>query len=63
MTATQQPRLRQFVVRLEQPGLYDELLAESLDESHREGRKVPMTDIARDAIANELERRRKRRRR
>lgn len=48
---TKNPRkLRQFVVRLEQPGLYDRLLNRSLRLSREEGRRVPMTEIAKQAI-------------
>jgi hypothetical protein len=44
------PVKRQFVVRLEQPGLYDGLLDRSLKRSKEEGRRVPMTTLAREAI-------------
>jgi hypothetical protein len=47
--------LRQFVVRLEQPGLYDRLFDASLRRSREEGRHVPMTDIAREAIEKHLD--------
>jgi len=49
-------RLRQFVVRLEQPGLYDRLLRASNIRSEEEGRKVAMTEIAREAIEEKLDR-------
>lgn len=48
-------RLRQFVVRLEQPGLYTRLLSASLRLSEREGRHIHMTEIAREGIENRVE--------
>lgn len=48
---------REFVVRLDQGGgdrLYDKLQSESYKRSKREGRRVPMTEIAREAIAAHL---------
>ena len=47
-------QLRQFVVRLEQPGLYDKLRDEAYKRSKREGRQVAMTELARDAIRDYL---------
>lgn len=46
--------LRQFVVRLESPGVYDKLRDEAFRRSKREGRRVPMTEIVRDAIIQHL---------
>lgn len=42
--------LRQVVVRLEQPGPYDRLLHESNRRTRKEGRRVPMTQIMREAL-------------
>lgn len=53
MAAKRKPRRRQFVVRLDQDGgddLYSRLLNRSLKLSRSEGRRVPMTEIARRAI-------------
>jgi predicted transcriptional regulator len=44
------PRLREFVVRLEQPGLYDRLFNESIKRTRAEGRRVPMTELMRNAL-------------
>ncbi len=53
----QKKRQRQFVVRLEQPGLYDRLLRYSLNRSKVEGRRIPMTSLAREALIEFLDRR------
>ncbi len=50
-------RVVQFVVRLEQPGLYDELYEESIRQTRSAGRRVPMTAIAREAFVEYLEKR------
>lgn len=52
-------RLRQFVVRLEQPGLYDELAELSHHRSKLSTSRVAMTDIAREAIAAHVAKERK----
>ena len=49
-TQRKKVRKRQFVVRLDQPGTYDKLLDRSLERSREEGRRVPMTAVAREAI-------------
>lgn len=43
-------RLRQFCVRLEQPGVYDDLALVAHHRSSVEMKQVPMTDVAREAI-------------
>lgn len=43
-------RLRQFCVRLEQPGVYDDLALVAHHRSMLSMRQVPMTDVAREAI-------------
>ena len=52
--AAKTKQLRQFVVRLEQPGLYDKLKDEAYKRSKREGRQVAMTELVRDAIRDYL---------
>lgn len=52
-------RLRQFVVRLEQPGLYDDLNELAHHRSKLSTERVPMTDIAREAIAAHVAKERK----
>jgi len=52
--ASKTKQLRQFVVRLEQPGLYDKLRDEAYKRSKREGRQVAMTEIVREAVRNHL---------
>jgi len=47
-------KLREFVVRLEQPGLYDRLYNESIRRTRKEGRRVAMTEIVREAIEEHL---------
>jgi hypothetical protein len=47
-------QLRQFVVRLEQPGLYDKLRDEAYKRSKKEGRQVPMTELVREAVKTYL---------
>lgn len=54
---SQKVRMRQFVVRLAQPGLYDRLLRYSLRRSREEGRRVPMTSLSREAFEEYLDRR------
>src|ERR1043166_6818604 len=49
-TQRKKVRKRQFVVRLDQPGTYDKLLDRSLERCREEGRRVPMTAVAREAI-------------
>jgi hypothetical protein len=41
---------REFVIRLDSPGLYDQLFRESVKRSRNEQRRVPMTEIAREAL-------------
>lgn len=41
---------REFVIRLESPGLYDKLFAESVRRSKKERRRVAMTEITREAL-------------
>jgi hypothetical protein len=47
-------KLRQFVIRLEQPGIYDKLRDEAYKRSKREGRRVPMTELTRLALIDYL---------
>lgn len=51
--------LRQFVVRLEQPGLYDDLAELSHHRSKLSASRVAMTDIAREAIEAHVTKERK----
>ena len=46
--------LREFVVRLEQPGLYDRLFDKSVEMTKDKGRRVPMTEIVRVALEKHL---------
>lgn len=41
---------REFVIRLDSPGLYDQLFRESVKRSRNEQRRVPMTEIVREAL-------------
>lgn len=41
---------REFVIRLDSPGLYDQLFRESVKRSKAEQRRVPMTEITREAL-------------
>jgi hypothetical protein len=41
---------REFVIRLDSPGLYDQLYRESVKRSRAEQRRVPMTEITREAL-------------
>jgi hypothetical protein len=41
---------REFVIRLDSPGLYDQLFRESVKRSRQEQRRVPMTEITREAL-------------
>lgn len=41
---------REFVIRLDSPGLYDQLYRESVKRSKQEQRRVPMTEITREAL-------------
>lgn len=41
---------REFVVRLDSPGLYDQLYRESVKRSRVEQRRVPMTELTREAL-------------
>lgn len=63
MTATAEPvRHREFVVRLESPGLYDDLYDESVTRTKENGRRVPMTELCREALEQYLARAQKARR-
>lgn len=50
MAAKKQPKRREFVIRLEQPGIYDKLFNESIRRTRAEGRRVAMTEIVREAL-------------
>lgn len=41
---------REFVVRLDSPGLYDQLFRESVKRSRQEQRRVAMTELTREAL-------------
>ena len=43
-------KTREFVIRLDSPGLYDQLYRESVKRSKAEQRRVPMTEITREAL-------------
>jgi hypothetical protein len=45
---------REFVIRLDSPGLYDQLFKESVKRSKAEQRRVPMTEITREALDRHL---------
>ena len=45
---------REFVIRLDSPGLYDQLFRESVRRSKAEQRRVPMTEITREALDRHL---------
>lgn len=45
---------REFVIRLDSPGLYDQLFRESVRRSKSEQRRVPMTEITREALDRHL---------
>lgn len=45
---------REFVIRLDSPGLYDQLFRESVKRSKAEQRRVPMTEITREALDRHL---------
>lgn len=45
-----QRKQREFVIRLDSPGLYDQLFRESVKRSKAEQRRVPMTEITREAL-------------
>ena len=59
MTATEarpkrKRKQREFVIRLDSPGLYDQLFRESVKRSKAEQRRVPMTEITREALDRHL---------
>ena len=49
-----QRKTREFVIRLDSPGLYDQLFRESVKRSKAEQRRVPMTEITREALDRHL---------